>query len=146
MMVHLSQTPPNMISIGAVCDSLEKAFLTLLVSNLGATGGLGVNSSLVKEELRIFPLFLPEGNAILPMTAKAVCGPIMHFWCIYFFFINVVHLSNIVYYMNGSNIFRLGAAIYSQGWKRVTPLLTYLMNIILFLFLAVATVHFNFKI
>ena len=73
MMVHLSQTPPNMSSIGAVCDSLGKTFLTLLVGNLGATGGLRVNSSPVKGELIIFPLFLPEWNAILPMTAKAVC-------------------------------------------------------------------------
>ena len=72
-MVHLSQTPPNMSLIGAFCDSLGKTFLTLLVGNLGATGRLRLNSSLVKVELIIFPLFLPEGNAILPMTARAVC-------------------------------------------------------------------------
>ena len=63
-----------MSSIGAVCDSLGKTFLRLLLGNLGATVGLRVNSSPVKVKLIIFPLFLPEGNAILPMTAKAVCG------------------------------------------------------------------------
>ena len=78
MMVHLSQTPPNMSSIGAVCNSLGKKFLTLLLGNLGATGGLRVNSSLVKVKLIIFPLFLPEGNAILPMTAKEACDA--HMW------------------------------------------------------------------
>ena len=72
MMIHLSQTPPNMSSIGAVCDSLGKRFLTTLVANLGASGGLLVNSSPVKLKLIIFPLFLLEGNAILPMTLKAV--------------------------------------------------------------------------
>ena len=73
-MAHLSQTPPNMSSIRAVCDRLGKTFLLLLVDNLGATGGLRVNSSPVKVELIIFPLFLPEGNAILPMTAKEACA------------------------------------------------------------------------
>ena len=62
-----------MSSIGAVCNSLGKPFLRLLLGNLGATDGLRVNSSPVKVELIIFPLFLPEGNAILLMTAKAVC-------------------------------------------------------------------------
>ena len=71
MMVYLSQTPTNMSSVGAVCDSLGKTFLTSLVSNLGATGRVLVNSSPVKGELIIFPLFLLEGNAILPMTPKA---------------------------------------------------------------------------
>ena len=74
MMIHLSQTPPNMSSIGTVCDSLGKTFLRLLVGNLGATGRLPVNSSPVKVNPKIFPLFLPEGNAILPMTAKADFG------------------------------------------------------------------------
>ena len=74
MMIHLSQNPPNMSSIGAVCVSLGKTFLSLVVDNLGATGGLWVNSTPVKVNLIILPLFLPEGNAILPMTAKAVCG------------------------------------------------------------------------
>ena len=45
----------------------------LLVNNLVATGGLLVNSSPVKVKLIIFPLFLSKGNAIMPMTAKAVC-------------------------------------------------------------------------
>ena len=74
MMVHLSQTLPNVSSIRGVCDSLGKTFLPSLVGNLGATGGLRVNLSPVKGELIIFPLFLPKGNAILPMTAKAVCA------------------------------------------------------------------------
>ena len=63
--------PLNRSSIGEFCDSLGKTFLTLL---LGATGGLRVNLSPVKVKLLIFPLFLLKGNAILPMTAKAVCG------------------------------------------------------------------------
>ena len=73
MIVHLSQNPPNMSSIGALCDRLGKTFLTFLLGNLGATGGLRVNSSPVKVKLIIFPLFLPEGNAILAMTAMEVC-------------------------------------------------------------------------
>ena len=73
MMINLYQTPPKMSSIGAVCDSLGKTFLSLLVDNLGTTGKLRLNSSPVKVELSIFPLFLPEGNAILPITPKAVC-------------------------------------------------------------------------
>ena len=73
MMIYLSQTLPNMSSIGAVCESLGKTFLSLLIANLGAIGGLQVNSSPVKVKLIIFPLFLPEGKAILPMTGKAVC-------------------------------------------------------------------------
>ena len=74
MMINLYQTPPNMSSIGAVCDSLGKIFLLLLLDKLVATGRLRVNSSPVKVKLIIFPLFLPEGNAILPMTAKTVCS------------------------------------------------------------------------
>ena len=62
-----------MSSIGAVCDSLGKTFLTLLLGNLGATGKLRVNSSPVKLKLIIFPLFLPQGTAIFPMTAKEAC-------------------------------------------------------------------------
>ena len=73
-MINLYQTPPNMSSIGAVCDRLGKTFLPLLGDNLGATGGLRLNSSPVKVKLIIFPLFLPKGNAILPITPKAVCG------------------------------------------------------------------------
>ena len=68
MMINLYQTPPNMSSIGAACDSLKKTFLSLLVNNLGATGGLRLNSSPKKVKLIIFPMFLPKGNAILPIT------------------------------------------------------------------------------
>ena len=63
-----------MSSIGALCDRLGKTFLTFLLCNLGATGRLRVNSSPVKVKLIIFPLFLPERNAILPMTAKEACA------------------------------------------------------------------------
>ena len=79
MMINLSQTPSNMSSIGAVCDSLGKTFLKLLLGNLGATDGLRVNSSPVKGELIIFPLFLLEENAILPMTARADCDILSHY-------------------------------------------------------------------
>ena len=72
-MAHLSQTPPIMSSIGEVCDSLGKTFLTSLVGNHRATGGLRVNSSSVKGGLINFPLFLLEGNAVLPMIPKADC-------------------------------------------------------------------------
>ena len=65
-MVHSSRTPPNMSSIGAVCNSLGNTFLTSLVSNLGATGGLWMMLFPVKGELIIFLLFLLEGNAMLP--------------------------------------------------------------------------------
>ena len=60
--------------VGAVCDSLGRTFLLLLVDNLGATGGIRLNSSPLKVKLVIFPLFPPEGNAILPITPKAVCA------------------------------------------------------------------------
>ena len=36
MMINLYQTPPNMSSIGAVCDSLGRTFLLLIVDNLEA--------------------------------------------------------------------------------------------------------------
>ena len=78
MMIHLYQTPPNRSSIGAVCDSFGKTFLMLLLGNLGATGGLRLNSSTVKVKLIIFPLFLPEGTAILLMTSKAVYDSIVY--------------------------------------------------------------------
>ena len=73
MMINLYQTPPNMSSIGAVCDSLGKTFLSLLVDNLGATGGLWLNSSPVKVKPIIFSLFLPEGKALLQTTPMASC-------------------------------------------------------------------------
>ena len=56
-------------------DRLGKIFLTSLVGNHWATGGLRVNSSSVKGGLIIFPLFLLEENAILPMTPRADCAP-----------------------------------------------------------------------
>ena len=62
-----------MSSIGAVCDSLGKTSLTSLVGNYYATDGLRVNLSTVKGEFIIFPLFLLEENAILPMTVRADC-------------------------------------------------------------------------
>ena len=74
IIINFYQTPPKMCSIGAVCDSLGRKFLLLLVGNLGATGGLRLNSSPVKVKLIIFPLFPPEGNAILPITPKALCA------------------------------------------------------------------------
>ena len=69
-----------MSSIGAVCNSLGTTFMSFLVDNLGATGGLRVNFSPVKVKLIIFPLFLPEGNAILPITPEAVCGRYKLIW------------------------------------------------------------------
>ena len=74
MLINLYQTPPNMSSIGEVCDSLGMTFLLLLVANHGATGGLWVNLSPVKVKLLIFLFFLPEGNSILPITPMAVFG------------------------------------------------------------------------
>ena len=73
-MAHLSRTPPNMSSIGEVCDSLGTDLLSLSGGNQWATGGLRVNSTLVKGGLISFPLFLLEGNAILPKTPKAGCA------------------------------------------------------------------------
>ena len=74
-MAHLSRTSPNTSSIGEVSDRLGKIFLTSLVGYHWATGGLRVNQYSVKGGLIIFPLFLLEGNAILPMTPKADCAP-----------------------------------------------------------------------
>ena len=73
MMINLYQTPPNKSSIGAVCDSLGKTLLSLLVNNLEATGGLRLNLFPVRVMLIIFPLS-PEGNVILAITPKAVCA------------------------------------------------------------------------
>ena len=77
---RLSQTPPKMSSIVAVCNSLGKTSLTSLVGNYWATDGLWVNSSPVKGEFIIFPLFLLEENAILPMTARADCAHAKNVW------------------------------------------------------------------
>ena len=62
-----------MSSIGAVSDSLGKTSLTSIVGNYWATDGLQVNLSPVKGEFIIFPLFLLEENAIMPMTVRADC-------------------------------------------------------------------------
>ena len=62
-----------MSSIGALCNRLRKTFLRFLLGNLGATVRVRVNSSPVKVKLIIFPLFLPERSAILPMAAKEAC-------------------------------------------------------------------------
>ena len=67
-MAHLSQTAPNMSSIGEVCDSLKKTFLTSLVGNHRATGGLWVNSSSVKGGHINFPFFLLKGKGIKWLT------------------------------------------------------------------------------
>ena len=48
-------------------------WLTSLIGNHWATGGLRVNSSSVKGGLINFPLLLLEGEAILQMTPKADC-------------------------------------------------------------------------
>ena len=72
-MAPLFKTPPNMSSIGAVCDSLGNTSLMSLVGYYWATDGLWVSSSPVKEEFVIIPLFLLKENAILPMTARAGC-------------------------------------------------------------------------
>ena len=73
-MAHLSRTSPNTSSIGEVSDRLGKTFLTSLVGNHWATGRLLVNSYSVKGWVIIFPLFLLEENAILPMTPKVDCA------------------------------------------------------------------------
>ena len=44
-MANLSPTSPNMISIGEVYNRLGKTFMTSLVGNHWATGGLQVNST-----------------------------------------------------------------------------------------------------
>ena len=74
-MAHLSRTSPNISSIVEVCNRLGKTFLTSLVGNHWATGGLLVNSCLEKGGLLIVPFFLLVGNAILPITPEADCAP-----------------------------------------------------------------------
>ena len=44
-MANLSPTSPNIGSIGELCNRLSKTFLTSLVGNHWATGGLRVNST-----------------------------------------------------------------------------------------------------
>ena len=57
----------------SVGNSLGKTSLTPLVGYYLVNDGLWVNSSPVKEEFIIFPFFLIEENARLPMTARADC-------------------------------------------------------------------------
>jgi hypothetical protein len=59
-----------MSSIGALCDRLGMTFLKFLLGNLGATGGLRVNSS-PAYNLSFVPA---DESAILPMTAKEACA------------------------------------------------------------------------
>lgn len=73
-MAHLFRTSQNMSSIGEVCDRLGKTFLTSLVSNHWANGGLLVNISSVKGGLIILPSFLLEGNPILLITPEVDCA------------------------------------------------------------------------
>ena len=81
-MAYLSLTFQNSSSIGEFCDKLGKTFLTSLVGNHLATGGLRVNSSSVKGGHIIFPLFLLEGNAILPLIPiKGLKGGIIKYDC-----------------------------------------------------------------
>ena len=72
-MAHLSRTSPNISLIGEFCDRLGNTFLTSIVCNNWATGGLKVNSFSVKGGPIIFPLFLLEVNGILPTTPRAEC-------------------------------------------------------------------------
>ena len=62
-----------MSSIGEGCDGLGTMSLSSFGGDHWATGGLRVNPTSVKGGLIRFPLFLLEGNAILPMTRKAGC-------------------------------------------------------------------------
>ena len=76
-MPNLSRIPPNMSSIGEICDSLGTVWLSSYGGNQWATGLLRLNSTPVKGGLINFPLFLLEGNAILPMTPKAGCAKLV---------------------------------------------------------------------
>ena len=63
-----------MSSIGEVCYRLGHTFLTSLVGNQWATSGLRVNWCSVNGGLIMFPLFLLNGNTILPMIPVDTCG------------------------------------------------------------------------
>ena len=56
-MTYLSQPPPNTNLVGEVCDSLGTDSLTTIVVNHWATGGLQMNSTLVKGGIISIPLF-----------------------------------------------------------------------------------------
>ena len=71
---HLSRPQPNMSLIGEGCDSLGTDQLSPFGGDHWATGGLRVNLTAVKGGLISFPLFLLEGNALLPMLPKADCA------------------------------------------------------------------------
>ena len=60
-MAQLSRTSPNVCSIGEVFDGLDKIFLTSLVGNHWATGGLRVNSSSVNGRLIVFHFSCSRG-------------------------------------------------------------------------------------
>ena len=68
--MYLSRSPPNMNFIGEVCDSLETDSLTTFIENHWATGGLWVNSTLVKGGIIGIPLFA----ALLSMTPTTSCA------------------------------------------------------------------------
>ena len=72
-MAHLFRPGPNINWIGEVCDTLRKTSMTSLVGNHWATAGLRVKLSSVKGGVRSDPLFLLEGNTILPITPTAGC-------------------------------------------------------------------------
>ena len=72
-MAHLSWPRPNINWIGEVCDTLGKISLTSLDRNHWATAGFRMNLSSVKGGIRSNPLFLLEGNTILPMTPTTGC-------------------------------------------------------------------------
>ena len=72
-MINFSWPSPNMSSIGEVCDMLGTVWLSLSGGNHWATGVFQLSSTSMKGGLISFPLFLVEGNAILPMTPRAGC-------------------------------------------------------------------------
>ena len=71
-MANLSLTSLDMSSIREVCDKLGKTFVTSLVDNHLATGGLRVNWT---PDYNLY--FVPAcGNTILPITRKADCDSV----------------------------------------------------------------------
>ena len=71
-MAHLSWTPPNMSSIGEVCDSLGAVWLSLYDGNHWATGRLRVNSTFVKGGIISDSLF--AGNIANDTYGWLWCG------------------------------------------------------------------------
>ena len=76
MMINLSQTPPNMSSIEAVCDSLGKTSVTSLVGNYWATGGLRVNSSPVKGKFISSPFTRDEFTRSPPVAPRLLTSDV----------------------------------------------------------------------